>query len=144
MQAPGIPEMQCGMAGGLGMIIDEGVKGVRGMVPEPSAHLVTYRVAVVSLSAHGRAHTQAPDPQADRTAHASPALNISLACLPWKHHQWTVEQEHRQWRWQEKLFCHCFLRVCQEPRAPELMRCDRLARRPLSLVFIAEPHLNLH
>lgn len=44
-------------------------------------HLVAHGVTVVSFLSHGRAHTQAADPQTHRTAHPSSTLRVLLTGL---------------------------------------------------------------
>lgn len=52
-----------------------------GPQPRGGTHAVTQRMALLSQIPHRRAHSQAADPQADRTAHPSSALLVSVAGL---------------------------------------------------------------
>lgn len=72
--------------------------------PPREGHPVTQRMALLSQIPHRRAHSQAADPQADRTAHPSSALLISVAgpgddgSAPRRQPQPQQQQQHGQGR----------------------------------------------
>ncbi len=57
-------------------------------------NLVTHWMTVFSLLTHWDAHSQAPDPQADCTTHATSTLRVLLTCLRTHRHRRTHTRAH--------------------------------------------------